>query len=219
MIYTQLSQVTTPAAVAALVDLPTVKTDLGITETATDAWLNLTINRVSSSITNYCNRTFPVQSYQDTFRPDRTRNPMGDPLLYSSSAPSYAVIQMAAWPTVSIASVNENYLLLDPSLYENDPVTGQLMRLDQYDNAYWWSMSKLVVDYTAGFATIPMDVQDAALRMVRKAWFARTRDPLIKHQSLPNLGDTEFWVSTGNAGNMPPDITDILDNYRMPALL
>lgn len=64
-----LTTVLVPAASYALVDLPTVKTELKInsTDTSNNVWLEGAIDQVSSSIAHHCNRIFPAEQVQDLF--------------------------------------------------------------------------------------------------------------------------------------------------------
>jgi hypothetical protein len=80
-----------------------------------------------------------------------------------------------------------------------------------------WSPLPLTVVYSAGYATTPADVEDAVIRMVVKRYQAKGRDPSLKSENLPGVRDVTYWIATGTeSGNMTPDITDILDGYRVP---
>jgi hypothetical protein len=69
------------------------------------------------------------------------------------------------------------------------------------------------------YAEIPADVVDAVLRLITARYKARGRDPLMRSQGEPNIGQTTWWVGTpGISGSMPEEIAGILDNYRVPSL-
>jgi hypothetical protein len=82
-----------------------------------------------------------------------------------------------------------------------------------------WCGSSIVVNYESGYETIPPDVEDAVLRMVTGRYIAKGRDRSVKQESVEGVGSKQYWIATGSeAGNMPPDVADILDNYRVPSI-
>jgi hypothetical protein len=96
-----------------------------------------------------------------------------------------------------------------------DPVLGKLTRLEASTGLpISWRPRQTVVVYPAGFVTIPPDIDDACSRMVKKAWWARGRDPSIMETGTGQMGSTRYWVDSGNGGNLPPEIREILDQYR-----
>jgi hypothetical protein len=63
--------------------------------------------------------------------------------------------------------------------------------------------------------TLPVDIEDAVGRMVYARWSERKRDPFVKAETVEGVGRTEFIVSNAvDGGNMSPDVSDILINYR-----
>lgn len=134
---------------------------------------------------------------------------------------------VANTPLVSVSSITENAILLvEGTDYEVDYENGYLWRLDDFGYPKLWPAYKIVVDYVAGWVlpgntgtpALPADVEDACIRMVNARRYADGRDPLLKADEVSGLGRQEFWVSGGNDGNMAPDVTDILDNYRIQAI-
>ena len=74
-----------------LVDLPTVKSVLDITDGGSDAKLQLFITQASSAVRQYCNRTFQAQRYQELIWPRR------DP--YPWQLPAHMQpLQLQEWP-------------------------------------------------------------------------------------------------------------------------
>ncbi|MGH6836825.1 MAG: hypothetical protein ACREC9_15085, partial [Methylocella sp.] len=101
---TRISTVVVPAVanfsggaqydLAALAD---VKLELQITDSLNDVWLGAVISRVSSAISDYCNRIFQLQIYQDMFYAKR------DP--YPWQVPGGVMpLQLRAWPIVAAIS-------------------------------------------------------------------------------------------------------------------
>ncbi len=127
-------------------------------------------------------------------------------------------LTLARWPLISVTSVTEDSTLLVVGTdYLVDYDNGQLTRLDTSGFPCSWHPLPLTVVYVAGFSVTPADVEDAIIRMVTKRHSAKGRDPALKQESIPGVIEQSWWVATGSeAGNMTPDITDVLDNYRMP---
>lgn len=105
--------------------------------------------------------------------------------------------------------------------YQIDAARGWLVRLNPYTSyPTTWDAVQTTVVYQAGFATIPADVVDATLRMVTGRYTARGRDPLLKSQSQPNIGEQSYWIGTlpSMRGGMTEEVADLLDNYRVPVV-
>jgi hypothetical protein len=66
-----ISTVLAPTVNVNLTDLATVKTELGITDTNSDAFLTAAITQVSRAVANYCNRVFQVELLSDLVYLDR----------------------------------------------------------------------------------------------------------------------------------------------------
>jgi hypothetical protein len=64
-----VSTILTPASNYSLVDLPTLKTVLGVTTTAYDPLFNILIPQASTTAQDYCNNPFVVETIQDQFWP------------------------------------------------------------------------------------------------------------------------------------------------------
>jgi hypothetical protein len=206
-----ISTVTSAAESLDLTDLATVKSELSIKDgdTAEDAFLSRAITQLSAVAQNYCNRVFPVQSYQDQFRFSRWHR--RDSLRVDQGRP----LRLANAPVQIIASVTEDGVGLTPGDYEFDPSTGLLYRL--WDSqAGHWNARLITVQYDAGYEEIPADVVEAVLRLVTMRFKAKGRDPMLVQTSAPNTGERRYWVGNlpGQSGSLPTEIEAILDPYR-----
>ena len=226
--------ITVPATSRNLVDLATWKDDWGITGTQDDAFLLRAITRCSASAEQFCNRKFAAETLTETIYLDRDAYPYQEP-------GGVRALQLSRWPLASVSSVVQqdagtNTTLVqspsdDPDYVVLDP-EGQLVRLDSFGNQMTWPALVYTIDYQAGYILpgqdpngfpgadlLPSDIEDAVGRMVYTRWSERRRDPLIKAETVDGVGRTEFIVSTNaDGGNLSPDVSDILLNYRVPVI-
>lgn len=204
--------VTMPATDYDLTTLANVKAELNITNGASDTVLGRYISSASQAAMQYCSRVFAVESLSEQFLPGRST-----PMIRSVVQP----LQLSRWPLTAVASVTENTVLLAVGTdYLVDPASGQLSRISSnagFDRP--WHTLPLTILYSAGYAEIPADLEDAVIRMVTKRFSAKGRDPTLKQLNVPGVGEKSWWIATGaDAGNLTPDIADILDNYRTPVI-
>ena len=209
-----ITTVVTAADSYALASLADVKTELGITDTSADTLLTRYLNGTSAAIANYCNRKFVVETVKDEIWPDRE--------WYSFQVMGQlSDLQLTRWPVGTISAITENGDdLVDGTDYRVDYDSGILTRLDGNLYPKPWLAWPVSVTYTAGFATIPYDVADAAIRMTKARYLSQGRDPFLKQENIPGVREYSLWVPTGkDAGNMTPDVEDLLENYRLPLVL
>jgi hypothetical protein len=191
-----------------LVTVAIAKDELGISGAASDAKLTRYIAAASMAASNYCNRVFPLETVTDTFDIGRAR------LQYHGEAS----LQATRWPVVDVTSVLENDVeLVRDTDYRLDEASGLFYRITSGGLDRSWISTPVVITYNGGFDPIPADLQDAVLKMVNARWAARGRDPFAKSESIPGVRDVTFWIPTGSeAGNMTPDVLDVLESYRVP---
>lgn len=216
--YTVISTVTTQAQSRDLTTLSTVKAELNLTTTdaARDAVLSRYITEASAAVANFCNREFVVEVIKDRFYPSRE-------VPLQSIVGGVDPIQLSRWPVTTLTSIKENgETLVEDDDFILDDARGLLFRLDA--NAYptRWGAYPIVAEYSAGYAAIPSDVSDAVIRTVSGRYYARGRDPLLKHEAVPGVWEADYWISAGKddagGGNLPPGVQSILDNYRQPVV-
>lgn len=213
-----ISKVVSPATSQALISLATVKRDIGIAsgDTTNDDILGDLISRVSVQIAQYCNRPLVSETVEDTFLADR------DPYPYQTPG-GVNGLSLARWPVTSVMSVVENSTaLVADTDFVIDPASGIVWRIASNGFRVSWPSFNVVVRYVGGLASnaIPFDIQDAAIRLIKGRWYARLRDPLLKSEDIPGVRSAQYWVDTGASatGAMPPDVVDLLDNYRTPVV-
>jgi len=121
--------------------------------------------------------------------------------------------------TIAVSSLGTLSTLTNGTDYLPDANTGLVTRLDS-QTAYptSWPATQIVAIYQAGYATIPLDIVDATLRVVTGRFVGRGRDPLLKSQEQPGIGHQTYWIGTapGVRGAFTEEVADLLDNYRIP---
>jgi Phage gp6-like head-tail connector protein len=89
-----------------LVDLPTIKAQLQLTDTSKDALLLRWITQASAAAARFCNRVFPVETVQDQIFPPRDYFPA--PTVIGGDKP----LQLSRWPITASPTVTENGVAL-----------------------------------------------------------------------------------------------------------
>jgi uncharacterized phiE125 gp8 family phage protein len=197
--------VTDAASSYDLTTLANVKAELGITDSASDALLRRYITGASKAASNYCNRVFAVETVSERFLPGHCYR-----WVHHSEK-----LQLARFPLITVTSVTEDdtVLTVDTDYLVNSS-NGQLTRVSSEHISRWLALGITVV-YSAGYATVPADLEDAVIRMVTQRHSAKGRDATLRQESIPGVREATYWIATGEeAGNFTPDVADILDSYR-----
>jgi hypothetical protein len=195
-----ITTVVTPATDRDLVTLADVREQLQFksTDTAQDAWLTKVVSRSSQQAERYCNRVFAEQDYQDTF--GVTYGDLGTPLMLGQAP-------------VTVTLVTVDGTALDPSAWIADTDPGLLY--NAIDPRVWTATDSILVQYTAGFAEIPDDVQHAVISLCTMSYRARSRDPMLRMRETPGLGREMYWIGAApGEAVLPQDIASLLNPYR-----
>lgn len=200
------STVISPAGSLDLVDLATVKEELGIAGSAQDTILRRYITAASRAAADYVGRTLVKETVEDRFQ---TCSPL-------------RVLQLSRRPAAAVLAVSEGATALGQSDFSVYAEAGQLARLDSGGNISQWSAGLLVARYEAGYALVdvPADLQDAIIRAVGQRWFARNRDPMLRSEIVEGVAQFQYWVQTDIAGGggFAPDVQAVLRRYADPGL-
>lgn len=106
--------------------------------------------------------------------------------------------------------------------YQWDAARGWLLRAIPYtdpellhpDDLVWpVGINNFRVQYTAGFATVPEDVQEACAQWVAELYWQTQRDPGLKSEVIPGS------VSRSPMSSMSPGIIELLQPYRAHKIL
>jgi len=100
---------------------------------------------------------------------------------------------------------------------------GQLIRLDTNGWPRRWPALPTIVQYPAGYdlKNDPnvTDLSGAVIRMVKDRWFARKRDSRLRSENIAGAYEAQYWFASGPGaavGNMTPDVSAMLERYRVP---
>lgn len=190
----------TLAAVKAALNIPTATT-------SKDTLIESLMYAAGAWAERYCGRTFASTTYTEYFSPG-----------YDRRVRKYTELIPRQWPIISVTSIREDAdraftaasTLLDAADYWNDD-----NRVYLFDDEGWVEfdagMRTVQLVYVAGYATIPQDVQRAAVMLTVKLFYDSDRQKQgIASESLG--GTTITYVDE----DMPKAAKAILDLYRRP---
>lgn len=187
-----------------LVTLATAKAWLGITSITDDANIQFAISAYSQLIASWCSRNFVSASYSDVY------DGHGGARLMTKNWPITAVSSLSVDGraiTAATSVLGAGYQFNDRSVILNG--------CDQFCRG----LQNIQISYTAGFVTIPMDLQMACLEWMKSAYLSRMRDDGIISR---RAGDTEekysaggaITILNGEAAPMPASVYAVLSQYR-----
>ena len=183
-------------AASDLTDLPTVKAWLGVTSPAFDGQLGGLITAVSSFVTNYLGRQIITASYAETYRGN------GQSVMLLRNFPITAVASVA-FASRTITAAADPVALTSGILFDDRALklVGERFPLGV----------PVVVNYTAGYASAPADIAQAAVELVGEAFRRRDRIGL----SSKTLGGQE--VVAFSLKDMNDTVTALLAPYQVLA--
>lgn len=189
-------QVLTPPS-AALVNLDDAKVHLGVTGTDSDAIITSLIAAASAAVTSHIGRPIGQGEYRETLRFDHMER----------------ALPLSRWPVTSVTSIAEGDETLVASDFEVSTDDGLIHRLTDKGRYMCWPADVVVVEYEAGYAEIPADVQAAVLSVLSDTWGARSRDAAMKAISI---GSIQLQYFDAAARNSLAAVAHLLEPYRIP---
>lgn len=170
-----------------LASLGDVKAYARIAAATDDALLTRLLDAVGGAAETYCGRSFAVQSYTDSFRPA-----------------GQSAIFLRHGPVQSFTSLMIDGAIADPSRYvRNGRVVSLLGGI--------FGAGAVVASYTAGYPSVPADVQQAVIETVVLRYREMTR---IGEASKAIGGETVSFITS----EFTPSARAILGRYREVAL-
>ena len=145
------------------------------------------------------------------------------PLGTSWTEPATGLVPGAPVPNHMLVVLNlpsETRILTEGVDFKVDAVLGHVIRLNLDGTVARWDAASIAVDYPAGFAAIPDDVQEGAILLVKGRSFGRKRDPLLRSQNSPGVYEAAYFFGQGpgTTGDLPPEVAAKVERYRMPVI-
>ena len=174
-----------------LTTLANVKTWLGVTTTTDDAVLARLISAASGFIQTWLNRTIGLNAYSEV------RNGPGGTRLVFANPPVTAVsgvtVDGVAIPAAT-GSDDAGYLFDSRILYLRGHRFGP-------------GVQNVSISYTAGYAVVPPEIEQAAIELVALRYRERDR---TGYSSRSLSGESAAFV----AKDLPPDVQTVLGKYQ-----
>ena len=178
--------------------------------------------QVASPVQDFANLATGWNVYIGTAPNKETKQNGATPLAIGASFTLTGALDTSTSPP-DVVHVIENAIPLAEGLdFRVDYDNGELTRLHVitgYPKS--WPAFPISVRYSAGYSSIPADLIDAALRMVKARWLSRLRDPALRAENIPGVREAQYWLGAGPDalnGDLMPDIVSILDRYRVPVV-
>jgi hypothetical protein len=212
--------VDTPAEHTALTTREAVKSDLSITGSTEDAYIDRMIPQVSERVCRYLNVAVADDGTctigRETLTETITVSKCGVQSLF------LARWLRGGWP-VTINSVTEGTSELATTDYEYNPRTGALTRMNGGD-ATSWATGAVVIEMDAGWylpehsgRNLPYSIEAAAIAWIKGVRASRTRDGMLAGESfLEGLYSYRLFSSSGENGPgpaPPAEVEAILSEY------
>lgn len=74
------------------------------------------------------------------------------------------------------------------------------------------------VNVISGFTVIPAPLVEAALRLLTARFRSKGRDPFLRGESVPGVGNPTYWIGAlpGQSGALAPEVQALVEPYRVP---
>lgn len=191
--------------------LSNVKDRLGITTSDYDSFLTSQITLVSDVIEAYCRRKFASASWSQTFYKKEIRDPKN--------------LELYHFPLITLTSVTVDGVALTVDELANVTKHKPTARLRREDGT-WIYGDKVVVVYTAGYATIPSPILSVLDSIVQERYNKKVAGvdlnfgSDVQRISIPGTISIDFDYSLSNNerkssyGTIIGSYANILDDWR-----
>jgi hypothetical protein len=196
----------TPNTDRSLLTLAELRAAAGVSDNSKDATLIPMGAYVSAMITKACKvasagiipPTLRLETVTETF-PFRVRD-----------IARLGSLVLARRPLVHVTSVTEAGNDLSSDIYEIDYSAGVIYRKSGFYRIPWICSGDIVVQYSAGYATVPDDLKYAAIKFVQSETVRGSRDPLLKSIQIDGISTRQYWVDPTRDSIVPSEVMDIL---------
>jgi hypothetical protein len=202
--------IASPNTDRSLLTLEEIRVAAGLesTDSSKDATLVPLGAYVSASITSACK-----VAKSGVIPPTLRLETVTETFLFKSLQKSLVLARRAV---TAITSVTENNSVLSTDDYTIDGASGILYRSNitgcyPYGVYGYWPCGNTVVEYSAGYATVPDDLKYAAIKFIQAENVTASRDPNLKRLRIEGVSEREYWVSDkAVTSSVPGDVMDIL---------
>ena len=189
-----------------LINLAYVYPFVGVTnDSSKDAILTVLIDGASDVINGYLNRNLLSQSYSEFYdfsQPDRT--------LVLRQFPVTALSQITLYDEGVATVVDGSNFIWEAN---------GLVQFSPSSTFGWWfpqGFQSVQANYTAGYSSVPNDIQLACAMVIQRTFFNIARNPLIASERLGDYSAT--YKSAIEIELLSPDVRAILSKYRSSAV-
>lgn len=163
-----------------LISLADLKTNIGETTNDYDTFLTAQINLFSSAIENYCSRKFELASWTQTFYYSDYTETDDRKKLWLFHFPVSAITEIREIITFNGVDTSE---ILDSSGYRLRKDYGRIEKITDGYPESWFKESSLFlvsginsrveVDYSAGYSTVPLEIQDVITSLIEERYLKK----------------------------------------------
>ena len=198
--YTDTFEVNDPTALG-VVSLQDAKDHLNLTTSTNDEELRRFLWVATDMCEQYAGRVLGRRTFTESYDGGTSRLRLRHPV------------------ALSITSVVENGVTLDPANYRLDPITGMFVErigsngLTQFGGLFSGTINSVMVTYVAGFGIVPPIAQQAVLEALRHLW--QTQRGAASVSALVSSGDD---YTPGMGYSLPRRVMELLDPVSLAGL-
>lgn len=189
---------------SALTTLAYVKDYAGITVTTYDSYLTNRLNAASAIIQTKLNRSFPLQTYTEYY------DGVGSTTLQLRNTPVTAITSITLNPYSSTPTVINGSDIIFNLTTGLVSVGSSSLHAGWFGYDYYSGQQNILVVYTAGYSTIPQDLQEAVAQVVTRMYLARGADLTM---SMEKIGDYQYMRAKDAAQFLTDDIMANIFHY------
>ena len=192
----------------ALCSLADVRLHPAIPASVSDDFLIMLINQATKIIEHYCNgRRFLLSSHVENWLGDSS----GSRILKH-----YPVVTLTSVEYATSDPKSNEWSALDTSFYNSDLDRGIINSFSQFSTGFNNSIANWRATYTAGYATIPEDLQAACVQLVNYMYSIAIAQGI----QAEKLGDRDIRYFQPKTSSLIEEagLADALDPYRTPVI-
>ena len=172
------------------ITLAEAKAYCGITDSASDAFLNGQIPAISQRIEAYCNALFATRTIVEK--------------LYPEDAVNY--MMLTHYPVTAVTSVKYGGVAQTLSDFQTSAANGTMKRVDK---TTFPTNTEIEITYTVGRSPVIASVKQAALDFAKALVELQAQDSSVAADSVADVGSTTYarptsWPKASNGMSVPP---------------